>query len=140
MDIQKFRSEHASLAAMANEIGTLLVRDTPKAAEVSALRWRLCRELLAHLSAEDKFLYPKLFASPDQATSATAHDFFDEMGHLSKTFTLYMESWAIERISREWNAFCLETSAILSALGARIHKENNTLYVLAERALTERAA
>lgn len=131
-DTRRLRSEHASLAAIATEMAALADPKQPNAAALSALRWRLCRELLAHLATEDRFLYPRLLASADENTARTAREYALEMGGLANIFTLYMENWTAERIANHWSEFCVETTGLLTALGTRIQKENTVLYPLAE--------
>ena len=133
-NITQLRTEHASLIKLAAEIGNLIVADKPQPA-ISALRWRLCRELLAHLTTEDKMLYPALIASSNPQAVLTADQFSNEMGGLAAAFKLYIEDWTWDRIANDWPGFCAATQKILTALGNRIRRENEILYPLADQAV-----
>lgn len=131
--IAQLRAEHASLIRLATEMSGLMAADNPQPAAISSLRWRLCRELLAHLTTEDKFLYPALMASSNPQAVRTAGQFSNEMGGLAAAFKLYIEDWTWDRIANDWSGFCAATQVILTALGNRIRRENEILYPLAEQ-------
>lgn len=120
--------EHAELSALATELVARVAGATPDLAGLSAIRWRFHRMLLMHLAKEDKLLYPQLARSPVPQTADLAARFATEVCGLAQDYAAYMQRWPIERIEAEWPAFGRETRAILSALSARIVREEAELY------------
>ncbi|RVT43087.1 hemerythrin domain-containing protein [Sphingobium algorifonticola] len=130
MDIDELRRQHADVIAIAEQLAEAVADDT-QPRSVSALRWRLARLLLAHLAIEDDHFYPAMLARGNAAARATASRFQSEMGTLSAAFTRYMAAWTDPEIAAQWPRFCVETRAILAALGRRVEQENVLLYPLA---------
>jgi hypothetical protein len=132
MNIDVIRLQHDSISEHAVALAAAVSK--PTYSPVAAVRWKLARELIAHLAVEDRWLYPALIASTDQKAADTAKIFKNEMGGLAGTFTSYMGKWNDQRIVAEWPAYCAETKALLASLTNRILRENNELYPLATTA------
>jgi len=131
MDTDTLRHQHDNISIAADELADA-VRNPGKPRPVATLRWRLARQLLAHLAVEDRFLYPSMITRGGDA-GRTAQRFQNEMGNLGEAFASYMSAWNEARIQREWAVFCGETGIILAALAERIDRENDILYPLAGR-------
>ncbi len=129
MDIEALKQQHDSISKSATALATAVSKSSYS--PVAAIRWKLARELIAHLAIEDRWLYPMLIAGTEQKTAATARRFQDEMGGLAATFTNYMAKWSDQRIASEWPAYCAETRILVAALTNRIERENKELYPLA---------
>ncbi|MCW6537672.1 hemerythrin domain-containing protein [Sphingomonas lycopersici] len=129
MDMDGIRRQHDSISEHAGRLAAAV--SNPTYSPVAAIRWKLARELIAHLAVEDRWLYPAFIASSNQRAADTAKQFKDEMGGLADVFTNYMSKWTDQRIAAEWAAYCDETKALLAALADRILRENNELYPLA---------
>jgi hypothetical protein len=132
MDIETIRLQHDSISEHAAALAAAVSK--PDYSPVAAIRWKLARELIAHLAVEDRWLYPTLIASPDRKTADTAKRFKNEMGGLADAFTNYMGKWNDQRIVAEWPAYCAETKTLLAALTKRVRRENKDLYPLATAA------
>lgn len=129
MDMDVIRLQHDSISKHAAALAAAVSKSTYS--PVAAIRWKLARELIAHLAVEDRWLYPAFIASGDRRSADTAKRFKDEMGGLASTFTSYMGKWTDQRIAAEWPAYCDETKVLLSALEKRILREDKELYPLA---------
>jgi iron-sulfur cluster repair protein YtfE (RIC family) len=129
MDFDVIRRQHDSISEHAAALAVAVSK--PIYSPVAAIRWKLARELIAHLAVEDRWLYPALMAGMDKKASDTAKRFKDEMGGLAGTFTNYVAEWNDQRIAAEWKVYCDETKALLASLKNRILLENKELYPLA---------
>lgn len=130
MNVDELRGQHERIMRLAAELHKAVDGDG-QLQPVAALRWRLARELMAHLAIEDRLFYPLLMRGSDPAAASTAMRFQAEMGGLSEDFTTYMARWNDLRIAKEWDAFRAETKTILNALAERARREEETLYPLA---------
>lgn len=127
MDIAELRRQHDELELLAGQLLEKVREKTPQ--RVATIRWRLARVLIAHLSVEDRHLYPAMIASGGRAQQvATA--FKDEMGGLAQEFSAYMGRWTDQDIRQNWSRFADDTEALLGALAQRIARENKQLYPL----------
>lgn len=131
-----FRRQHDEILEVATEISQHLdanvLKDKHK--EALGLLNTLAGKLTAHLTMEDKVLYPKLLSHSDQTVKSTAQEFIDEMGGLSSVFKSYVEKWQnSDDIKNQAESFIDETKGIFDALGQRVEKENTILYPLADQ-------
>lgn len=125
MDIDALRAQHNELAELAHQLLAVIAREQPQ--KVAALRWRLARLLIAHLSVEDRYLYPAMIAQAGPAMPV-AKRFRGEMGGLATEFTAYLRRWTDQDIARQWAIFREDTQRLLNALIDRIRRENEELY------------
>jgi iron-sulfur cluster repair protein YtfE (RIC family) len=131
MNIEELRGQHGQIMQLAAELHRA-VDQGDGVRPVAALRWRLARELIAHLAMEDRLLYPSMIRSRDAKVAGTATHLKAEMGGLASEFTAYMAAWSDLRVAREWEAFRSETRVVLDRLADRIRREDETLYPLAD--------
>lgn len=88
----------------------------------------------AHLTGEDKALYPRLQASRDANTKALAGAFVAELGGLGQAFGAYVGRFStVDGIQSRAGQFVTETNDIREALIGRIAKEESQLYPLADK-------
>ncbi len=131
MDMTELRRQHDEISQTVHRLAQATAdRDNPRS--VGAIRWKLARELMAHLALEDRILYPAMQKSPDARIRATAATLQQETGAWADTFSRYMAAWCDDRVAREWADFCIETRGIIQALSERVDRENRHLYPLAE--------
>ena len=101
--------------------------------EMSLLLAKLTGTLRIHFAQEDRTLYPNMIASQHPDAAATAAAFQAEMGGLGAAFEAFATRWQTAgSLAADPGGFRTEASAIFSALGARIARENNCLYPLAD--------
>ena len=130
-----FRKQHGELLNVAKAMAKLLDADNLKkdATEVRHLLSVLHGKLSVHLVMEDKSLYPRLLSHHDADIRATTKRFIDEMGTLAGVFKGYVGKWPTPAaIQADPQTFIAETGAVFEALGGRITRENNELYVMAD--------
>lgn len=123
-------AEHAELDRLATELLAIVSAGAGRAADLSAVRWRLNRVLLMHLAKEDRLLYPRLQACGDVRTEAMATRFAREMGGLAEAYLAYANGWTHNRILGDWDGFAADTRKIVRALRQRIEREERDLYPL----------
>ena len=134
----RFRRQHDEALALATKIMSATQRlleteDAAAAAAIEADFSQLDSTLRLHFAQEDKELYPRLMASADRTTAATAKAFFDEMGGLGPRFHAFSRRWIVPgAIAAQPHAFAEESAAIFATLAARIAHENEELYPLAD--------
>lgn len=134
---KNFRRQHTEILDLAGEISDSLDPGilSSKSDVVLGLIAKLAGKLTAHLSMEDKVLYPKLYQHPDQMVQEKAKSFFDEMGGLSQVFVDYCNKWDTEEVIQNDSAmFISETQGLFAALANRIDREDNELYPMADNA------
>lgn len=98
--------------------------------ELSTLRWKINRILLAHLAKEDRLVYPALISCRDRDTASMAHLISAEVGDLADKWRHYLSYWTVSRIREDGEAFRAQTIAVEQALLARIEREEAELFPL----------
>jgi hypothetical protein len=97
--------------------------------------------LRVHLAYEDTILYPLMMSSGDGEAAATAQLFALETGSLAPEFEEFARRWSgPTAIGTMFDLFREEATLLFASLGARIERENDLLYPLAERVAQPRAA
>ena len=124
---QNLIRQHDALEAFAKDL-LVTVRGAPNAERAIRQRSALAAALNRHLAEEDAEIYPSLMQCTDSATSMTATSFARSFLSLAADWQAYLESWTVQRAAAEWDAFAVETSAILDRLAKRIADENALLY------------
>lgn len=132
----RFRKDHDGLLELAGELGKHLKPDklAADAGPTCKLIAKFSGVLRVHLSAEDNSLYPELLKSTDKKTRDTALQFQKEMGGIKGFVTGYFAKWGSPmNVQKDPHGFIQETLGLFEALKARIDKENNILYNLADK-------
>ena len=133
---ETFRQQHAAIVEVVTELRSLLVPEKvlDNIPDIMGVLIGLSGKLKAHLSKEDKELYPDLLASGDTKVTEMAAAFQSEMGGLSQAFEDYMSTWrSIEAIENDPDGFIRASETVIDALRDRINRENRELYMLADR-------
>ncbi|MDF7776621.1 hemerythrin domain-containing protein [Sphingomonas sp. AOB5] len=138
--IEQLCTEHRSLEAQAAQMLAIVANRVPDPAAVAAVRWRMAQELFEHCAREDLVVYEQLIISGDAAAIATAWSYRREHGGLGEMFGRYIADWPVVRVGREWDAFRIATTDIMTRIAGRILSEERELYAHAERVLKRRAA
>jgi hemerythrin-like domain-containing protein len=141
--VRNLRQQHDAAEEMAATILSLIAsyRDEYDAAAIARLVGKLNALLRVHFAFEDTILYPLMIRSGDGEAAALAHVFSEESGSLAPTFEEFARRWSGPSVIHSmFDLFRDEATALLGALGARIERENDLLYPLAERMGEIRAA
>ena len=132
---QTFYREHQEILKTIEEMEKFLneasiQNDTQNLVDVSA---KLSGQIKIHLAMEDKNLYPKLIASPDENVQKVAKKYQEEMGGIGKVYRKYLDTWDSSDVLKENpQKFIIETNEIFKALKNRIECEEKELYPVAE--------
>jgi len=142
-DLEILRWQHDAAEEMAANIvasvGTY--RDEYDAISIARLIGKLNALLRVHFAYEDSILYPRMICSGDRDAAALAFQFDAEMGALAPQFEDFARRWSGPTvIAGMFDMFREEATALFAALGARIERENDLLYPLAQRVTRARAA
>ncbi len=130
-----YRKQHVELLDLAGKLSGKLVKEEviKSADEIVGVLSQFASKLNMHLTMEDKALYPKLLSSSNTKVSQTAKEYMTEMGGIKQVVERYISSWSLAKnIIADPQKFIDESKGIVSALKARIDKENNILYPLAD--------
>jgi iron-sulfur cluster repair protein YtfE (RIC family) len=141
--IESLRQQHDAAEDMAAAILSLIAsyRDEYDAIPIARQLGKLNALLRVHLAYEDSVLYPLMMRSGDGEAAALAHVFSAETGSLAPEFEDFARRWSGPTvIDSMFDHFREEAAAVFAALGARIERENDLLYPLAERVTNARAA
>jgi iron-sulfur cluster repair protein YtfE (RIC family) len=137
------RRQHVCAEEMAVGLLELIAsyRDEYDAIGIARRIGKLNALLRVHFAIEDSTLYPAMISGADREAAALAFQFSEEMGALAATVEDFARRWSgPSAIAAVFDEFRDEATALLAALGARMERENDLLYPLAERSLTARAA
>ena len=137
MDVEFLRDQHARIVELSGQLARAVA--SPQPVTVSTIRWRLARELIAHLTLEDARFYPWARAQADAELQQCADEYQATMGGLATTFKTYIAEWDEARMASDWPGFRRETGMLLEEIGRRMHREETVLYPLAERVPLRRA-
>ena len=143
LDTVDMRRQHHAAEEMAASIVALIsgYRDEYDAIPILRRLTKLNTLLRVHFAYEDTVLYPALIAGGDRAGALLALKFHVELGPLAMQFEDFARRWSSPTtIASSFDEFREEAAAIFATLGARIERENDLLYPLAERTLSARAA
>jgi iron-sulfur cluster repair protein YtfE (RIC family) len=141
--LESLRRQHDAAEEMAANIVAIVgsYRDDYDAIPIARLIGKLNALLRVHFAYEDSILYPLLMRSGDGEAAALAYRFGDEMGALAADFEDFARRWSGPTvIAAMFELFREEATALFAALGARIERENDLLYPLAQRVTGARAA
>lgn len=126
-------------AAIVSQIASY--RDEYDAIAIARQLGKLNALLRVHLAYEDTILYPQLIRSGDGKTAALAHLFAAETGAIAPQFEDFVRRWSgPTAIDAMFDLFRDEATMLFAALAARIERENDQLYPLAEILTQPRAA
>ena len=137
------RLQHDSAEEIAASLSALVgtYRDQSDAVPIARLVGKLNALLRVHFAYEDSVLYPTMMRGGDPNAAGIAHCFQDDMGTLASRFEEFARRWSGPTIiDMMFDRFADEAITLLTALGARITRENNLLYPLAEGIDLPRAA
>jgi iron-sulfur cluster repair protein YtfE (RIC family) len=141
--IDSLRQQHAAAEEMAAAILSAIssYRDEYDAVPIARQLGKLNALLRVHLAYEDTVLYPLLIRSGNGQTAALAHLFAEETGAIAPQFEDFVRRWSgPTAIQAMFESFREEATMLFAALAARIERENDLLYPLAERVNRPRAA
>lgn len=131
----RFRQQHAHLMELALEIGQMFDA-TGQVADAEVCRRKLSAfagALRVHAAMENGALYPRLLDHPAAEVRDTARRLLDECGELYDEFHAFLSGWpSAAAIRAETPRFAREARRVFRKLGARMMKENDTLYPLAD--------
>jgi hemerythrin-like domain-containing protein len=135
-----FRKQHDELLGLVSQIEQEL--DSQKlgadANPVRQLLSILSGKVKIHLALEDQTLYPSLRDCLDPETQTLALQFQVEMGGLLEAFTRFVEKWPNHHCIRMAPLpFIKDAQRMADALSNRIQRENEILYVAAEREIKQ---
>lgn len=139
MDIDLLRSQHEDISETARHLRVATAHNV-RPDGIGHLRWRLARQLMAHLALEDQIVYPLIQRCQNEAVRHQACQLQAETGRLGDIFNAYMRQWSEDRITLHWADFCMETRMLLNRLEDRIHREEHGLYPAAQRAMKQSAS
>ena len=142
-NLDSLRRQHDAAEEIAANIVAIVgsYRDDYDAIPIARLIGKLNALLRVHFAYEDSILYPLLTRSGDGDAAALAYQFGDEMGALASEFEEFARRWSGPTvIAGMFDLFREEATALFASLGARIERENDLLYPLAERVTAARAA
>ncbi|MEL7188106.1 MAG: hemerythrin domain-containing protein [Pseudomonadota bacterium] len=130
------RRQHETLLVLAKELKATAAKIETRdhAAAASTGLAKLTGLLRMHLVVEDRSLYPALLNCQDPQVAALAARFVTEMGGLGEDYFAFVDRWnCASVIFEQRDDFKSEYQAIFSALEARIEREKNELYPLADK-------
>src|SRR5262245_2623804 len=127
--INQLLREHDNLRLLADELeGLVKLPAMPSYAKLADCRWRFTRDILQHLSHDERQVFSPLLS--EQSSNDTARKLKEELLDLYDAFQFHVDRWNSHAISRDWPGYGLDVIALLSALRKRMHREEALLYPL----------
>lgn len=133
MSYERLIAEHALIDAALVRLQGLVAEATPDLPAVTIALADLSTELSQHLAHEDSFLYPGLIRSQHPRARGVARRFAQDFAALRSDWNLYLREWIADCIAADWDAFRVETAAMIARLDQRVKAENALLYTEALR-------
>lgn len=130
-----FRRQHDVAIDMVSEIAALGDRlgEPGMPYRLGLKLAKLTGMLRIHFVQEDETLYPHMIASTHPQAAATAARFQREMGGLGEAYESFAARWSsASALTADPAAYRAESRKIFAALAARIARENDMLYPLAD--------
>ncbi len=131
----RLRQQHDLVTIMTDHLRDLVRRHRPgdSAIAIATQLARLLRARRIHLAEEDEYLYPALIAIKDRRAVALAERYQAEMGSLAWDLEDFMQHWSSSAvIALDFASFEIALDVLLTMLFARIERENDQLYPLAD--------
>ncbi len=121
--IKEFKSEHAEIIAMLNEVKELGILSKEGQAKLMSIK----EHLLAHLKKEDALFYPVLYkeAEDSEKLKTTLDLFAMDMDKVSSVVQEFFEKYSEGAFDEE---FPVEFENLLDAFKARAKNEEDALY------------
>ncbi len=121
--IKEFKSEHAKIIAMFNEVKELGILSKEGKAKLMSIK----EHLLAHLKKEDVLFYPVLYkeAEGSKRLKTTLELFAMDMDKVSSVVQEFFEKYSEGAFDEE---FPVEFENLLDAFKARVKNEEDALY------------
>jgi len=121
--IKEFKSEHAEIIAMLNEVKELGILSKEGKAKLMSIK----EHLLAHLKKEDVLFYPVLYkeAEGSERLKTTLDLFAMDMDKVSSVVQEFFEKYSEGAFDEE---FPVEFENLLDAFKARVKNEEDALY------------
>ena len=122
--IEEFKSEHAKIIAMLNEVKELGILSRQGQARLMSIK----AHLLSHLKEEDEKLYPVLRkeAEDNERLKNTLDLFALDMEKVSSVVQEFFDKYSEGAFDE---AFPAEFKSLFAALSSRIRNEEDALYV-----------
>ena len=121
--IEVFKSEHAEIIAMLNEVKELGILSKEGQVKLMSIK----EHLLAHLKKEDVMFYPVLYkeAEDSERLKTTLDLFAMDMDKVSSVVQEFFEKYSEGAFDEE---FPVEFENLLAAFKARVKNEEDALY------------
>jgi hypothetical protein len=124
---------HRTLRSLAGKIEAILDGPAPKdQIKLGQLRWAFTREIMKHLTLEERHVYDLLIANPSPAVRATAASFKDSLGALYADYQKHMQRWQ-SPTAADWPVYSAATRSLIARLRKRMNDEEQQLYSLIGR-------
>lgn len=129
--LKKLLQDHAMMRQKAQTLVDLLGQDSMPDRQVLAnKRWQLSSFIMQHLAFEDRHLYSKLPDDERPQVVALGKRFQADLAELFTSFADHAQFWTPDRIAGDWHGFRASARNMISAMEARIDREEAELFPL----------
>lgn len=130
MDISRFMNHHVDILRSIKDMRNYSKAGVAEhATEIAQAIMKLHSKVSLHLSAENRVMYPEIYALQDPEISRIAHGFQDEMDGLSKAFEAFCRRWRqAKTLAADPEGFRKDANTVIKALHYRIQRENTAFY------------
>ncbi len=131
MTVERILRDQASVRDASLALAALVDRaDPPDREELQAARWRVARELLRLLPAQDRLVYARLRLHPDPLARMTGAQFAHETTAIYAAFEAHTERWTLDAALADWPAYRRHVKAQAGMVVDRLAREEEQLLPL----------
>lgn len=131
-DLERLLADHRRIRAAGDALATAASAAPPVAHErLAEVRWAFARELLQHMSADERIVHGPIAASSSPHARACEARFRAEGEAFAADFQSHVAKWPTERVGSDWPAYGASVRGMIERLHRRLDDEEREFYPLA---------
>ena len=140
-DHERLLADHRRIRATGNALAAAASEPPPINHErLAEIRWAFARELLQHMSMDERLVHGPMAASSSPQIRACEARFRAEGEAFAADFQSHVAKWPTERVGRDWPTYGAAVRSMIKRLHRRLDDEERDFYPLALALGGERAS
>lgn len=132
----QMKDAHKNIYSLIADVRKMMNNTEENSAQIAKEISRLSGSLKIHLGSEDRYLYSAMQKSSDLTLQKKAKEYQNEMGSLSQEFMTFKDNYNTQsKMQRNIKTAEKDISEMFKKIEARMHREDNELYPLAEKVM-----
>jgi Hemerythrin HHE cation binding domain len=131
-NIGRLVEDHRRIRAAGDALAAAVSATKPiDNARLAELRWSFARELLQHMSADEKLVHGPMAAHPDPSVRACEAAFREHGEAFAADFQAHVGRWPTDQVSARWMTYSRSVQDLIKRLHERLDMEEKDFYPLA---------